>query len=1085
MCYRGKGNTAMDILYVLLLTVVATQASEVGPPVIKEHPASMVARRNDPATLNCAATGASRIRWFRDGEEVTTASEDPQSHRILLPSGSLFFLRVTSSRRGGDAGTYWCVASNSYSATRSKNATLTVASLGHDFIDHPMSLVKVQIGETIKLPCKAPKGSPLPHINWLKNGKVVNNSTRVITTFKGDLIIKNAAQVDSGSYVCQAQNIVGTRETKPTTVTILIPPWFMERPANVTIASGAKVEFICDVQGSPKPFVTWRRLDGKMPFGRTTKTDYQHLIIKEVIVQDSGVYVCEAENEAGVTIAEARLVVVATPEVAQRPHDKHVLAGESTTLDCKIQGDPSPIILWRLPHYKSVGVLTSGQNRGTVSVSEDGTSLKIEKTSIENSGTYACWGVSSGGGISSHAEIQVVEAYPPPMIGVGPQDLNIAPGAMVTFPCEPVSESSPPTVTWWYQPMIQDTVQQVIGNKRFMLPPTGALIIKDVEKLDSGIYTCRISAGTGIVEQAAILQVVNEANEISELTNLPAPPSKPKVKAHNETSVHLTWHPNSQITQGIKLSYILEYWRMGWDEWRVANALIVDESCLISDLTPGVTYTFLVRAVTNKGPSFPSPWSDPIVPHRPSQLDASLEEIYIARRRLSRPTISLTNATPLSPDSVVLTWEHVNHHEGFMDGIMIYTIGPNNSIKEYTVLGSLSSTYTLKGLAPYTEYTFFIVPFWKIIEGTPSNSFTIRTPEDVPMISPSNVMGTLRNVGTMLITWSPLTQFEAQGRVLAFKVLITHQNSQISETTQNPWLEVNGLEIGGLYTVRVAAMTSAGYGPYSSPILVDTASEAGISVQDTSENPTSVIFSPPQPDWLLYMLVPVVILISVLTLLYVRRLRYKGMHSHSPHSQPVYQDPSMYSGPRSVNMYGEQKLWWPAEVEIHGSLTSSKMRNEYAEPKVEHSNETAEPYATTALLSSSPRPMKSPQWSKYSDDSGVQVNWAAIIPPPPSCPPPIDRDLGDPRVYSEPGLLLYKGSSHYSQYDNRGSSEQHYEWPCNTNSNSTQDVYSDILPPKGGSNRFFTFNSLNRNGYHKGHTENIPKQGEVPTNNTQ
>ncbi|CAL4097954.1 unnamed protein product [Meganyctiphanes norvegica] len=656
---------------------------------------------------------------------------------------------------------------------------------------------------------------------------------------------------------------------------------------------------------------------------------------------------------------------------------------------------------------------------------------------------------------------------------------------MATFPCEPVSESSPPTVTWWYQPTIQDRAQQVIEKQRIMLPLTGALIIKGVEQLDSGIYTCRITADTGIMEQAAILQVVNEAKEESQVTILPAPPSKPKVKLHNETSVHLTWHPNSQITQGKAHSYIVEYWRIGWDKWRVANALFIGESCLISDLTPGVTYTFLVRAVTNKGPSFPSPWSDPISPHCPSQYDASFDEIYNARRRLSRPTISLSSVIPSLPDSVVLTWESVNHHDSYMDGIMIYTIGPHNIIKEYTVLGSLSSTYTLKGLAPYTEYTFFIIPFWKSIEGTPSNSYTIRTSEDVPMISPRNIKTTLRNEGTMLITWSTLSQSEAQGKVMAYKVLITHQTSQIIKTAQNPWLEVHDLELGGLYTVRVAAMTSAGYGPYSSPILVDTVSEDEGSVQDTSENPTSVIYTPPQPDWILYMLVPVVILISLFTLLYVRRLRYKGMHSHTPHSSSLYQEPSMYSGACSVNMYGEQKLWWPVEVNNHSNLTSSKLRNEYAEPKLNNSNETAEPYATTVLLTSLSRPMKSPQWSKCSDDSGVQVNWAAIIPPPPSCPPPVDRDLGDLRVYSEPGLLLYKGSPHYSQYANRERSEQHYEWPCNTKSNSPHEVCTDVFPPKGGPNRFFTFNSLERNGYHKCQTEHRLQQCDVSTNSTQ
>ncbi|CAL4124247.1 unnamed protein product, partial [Meganyctiphanes norvegica] len=114
----------------------------------------VVVRRNDPATLNCAATGASRTRWFRDGDEITTTSDDGRSHRVLLPSGSLFFLRVTSSRRDSDAGTYWCVASNSYGATRSNNATLTIASLGDDFQNQPRSEYKANVGSTLRLPCR-------------------------------------------------------------------------------------------------------------------------------------------------------------------------------------------------------------------------------------------------------------------------------------------------------------------------------------------------------------------------------------------------------------------------------------------------------------------------------------------------------------------------------------------------------------------------------------------------------------------------------------------------------------------------------------------------------------------------------------------------------------------------------------------------------------------------------------------------------------------------------------------------------------------------------------------------------------------
>ena len=46
---------------------------------------------------------------------------------MILPSGSLFFLRAAYSRRENDGGVYWCNATNSQGSAVSKNVTLTVA----------------------------------------------------------------------------------------------------------------------------------------------------------------------------------------------------------------------------------------------------------------------------------------------------------------------------------------------------------------------------------------------------------------------------------------------------------------------------------------------------------------------------------------------------------------------------------------------------------------------------------------------------------------------------------------------------------------------------------------------------------------------------------------------------------------------------------------------------------------------------------------------------------------------------------------------------------------------------------------------
>lgn len=96
-----------------------------------EHPSDLIVSKGEPATLNCKADGRPMpiIEWYKDGERVETDKEDPRSHRMLLPSGSLFFLRIVHGRRSKpDEGVYVCVARNYLGEAVSRNASLEVAS---------------------------------------------------------------------------------------------------------------------------------------------------------------------------------------------------------------------------------------------------------------------------------------------------------------------------------------------------------------------------------------------------------------------------------------------------------------------------------------------------------------------------------------------------------------------------------------------------------------------------------------------------------------------------------------------------------------------------------------------------------------------------------------------------------------------------------------------------------------------------------------------------------------------------------------------------------------------------------------------
>lgn len=59
-------------------------------PKILEHPADAIAAKEEPLTLNCKATGRPQpeISWYHNGTPLV-----PSERRVILPEGSLFFLR--------------------------------------------------------------------------------------------------------------------------------------------------------------------------------------------------------------------------------------------------------------------------------------------------------------------------------------------------------------------------------------------------------------------------------------------------------------------------------------------------------------------------------------------------------------------------------------------------------------------------------------------------------------------------------------------------------------------------------------------------------------------------------------------------------------------------------------------------------------------------------------------------------------------------------------------------------------------------------------------------------------------------------
>ncbi|KAG7479583.1 roundabout-like 2-like isoform X1 [Solea senegalensis] len=300
----------LSVSFITLTSGSRARVEDLAPRIV-EDPSDLIVSKGEPATLNCKAEGrpAPTIEWFKDGERVETDKDDPRSHRMLLPRGSLFFLRIVHGRRSKpDEGVYTCVARNHAGVAVSRNASLEVATLRDDFRQAPSDVV-VAAGEPAVLDCVPPRGHPEPSVYWKRNNVRVSSRDERMTMRSGKLMISQTRKSDAGMFVCVGTNMVGERDSDPAELVVYERPVLVRRPVNQVVMEEETVDFLCEVHGDPAPTVRWRREEGELPRGRFEIRNSNSLRLLRVKEEDEGTYTCTSENSVGKTEASAVLQV--------------------------------------------------------------------------------------------------------------------------------------------------------------------------------------------------------------------------------------------------------------------------------------------------------------------------------------------------------------------------------------------------------------------------------------------------------------------------------------------------------------------------------------------------------------------------------------------------------------------------------------------------------------------------------------------------------------------------------------------------------------------------------------------------------
>ncbi|XP_017346063.1 roundabout homolog 1 isoform X10 [Ictalurus punctatus] len=799
------------------------------PPRIVEHPSDLIVSKGEPATLNCKAEGrpTPTVEWYKDGERVETDRDDSRSHRMLLPTGSLFFLKIIHGRRSKpDEGSYVCVARNYLGEAVSHNASLEVAILRDEFRQNP-SDVMVAAGEPAVMECQPPRGHPEPTISWKKDGVNVDDRDERITIRGGKLMITNTRKSDAGKYVCVGTNMMGERDSEIAELTVLERPSFLRRPSSQSVLVEQSVEFRCEAQGDPVPTVRWRKEDGELPKGRFEIRDDHTLKLKRLSSADAGSYTCLAENMMGKAEATATLtvhVMSVPPVFAVRPRNQVVGLGRTVTFQCEATGSPQPAIFWQ--REGSQNLLFSSQppqSSSRFSVSQTG-DLTITGVERGDSGYYSCQALNIAGSVITKALLEVTDIIsdrPPPVIRRGPTNHTVPVDGTVVLGCK-VLGTPPPTILWK-----KDGVLVSTHDSRVKQLDSGALQIRSAKFGDMGVYTCVASSPSGEASWKSYLEVQEfgigvQPGRPTDPNLIPSAPSKPEVTDVTRTTVSLSWKPDLH-SGATPTSYIIEaFSHASGSSWHTLAEHVRTENYVLKGLKPSAVYLFLVRAANAYGLSDPSPISDAIKTQEIPPTSQGVEHGQI-QRELGDVVIHLHNPTILSSSSIRVQWT-VEQQSQYMQGYKVmYRVSSDSGQTRsdwavFEVRSPAEYTAVISQLRKGTTYEFKIRPFFNEFQGTDSDVKVGKTLEEAPSAAPRGVTVTQNgdNGTAILLSWQAPPEDERNGVVQEYRIWCLGNESRfhINRTVDGSTFStvISGLVPGIRYGVEVAASTGAGPG---------------------------------------------------------------------------------------------------------------------------------------------------------------------------------------------------------------------------------------------------------------------------------